>query len=150
MASYCKVIMIGNLTRDPELRFSAGGTAVAKLGLAVNHRYKKNDQNIEEVSFFDIVVFGKQAEVCADYLTKGRNVLVEGRLRQNRWEKDGQKRSKVEVVADRVRFMGSGPGRAAESDAAPGPSAEMEAGDQPVAPATGPEDEAPVDEDIPF
>ncbi|MBI2891030.1 MAG: single-stranded DNA-binding protein [Nitrospirae bacterium] len=149
MASYSKVILIGNLTRAPELRFSAGGTAVAKLGVAVNHRFKKNDQTVDEASFFDVVVFGKQAEVCSEYLGKGRSVLVEGRLRQQRWEKDGQKRSKVEIVADRVRFMGPARGQAE----AGGPPAEVHEDEIGAAAAPAPpvaEEEAPVDEDIPF
>ncbi len=99
---------MGNLTRDPELRYTPGGTAVANFGIAVNRRYKTEDEVREEVDFFDIVVWGKQAENCSEYLSKGRSVLVEGRLQQNRWEtSEGQKRSKVEVVANTVQFLGS-------------------------------------------
>ena len=107
MASFNRVILMGNLTRDPELRYTPGGTAVANLGIAVNRRYKAQDQVKEETDFFDIVVFGKQAENCGEYLKKGRPILVEGRLQQRRWETDeGQKRSKVEVVALSVQFLG--------------------------------------------
>ena len=107
MANYNKVILMGNLTRDPELRYTPNGTAVATLGLAVNRKYKVNEEWKEETDFFDIVVFGKQAENCSEYLKKGRPVLVDGRLQQRRWENDeGQKRSKVEVVASIVQFLG--------------------------------------------
>lgn len=106
MSSFNRVILMGNLTRDPEIRYTPNGTAVAALGLAVNRRYKQGDELKEEVSFIDIVVFGKQAEHCGQYLAKGRGVLVEGRLQQRRWETDdGQKRSKIEVVALNVQFM---------------------------------------------
>lgn len=100
---------MGNLTRDPELRYTPNGTAVANLGLAVNRRWKSGDELKEETDFFDIVVFGKQAENCGEYLHKGRPILVEGRLQQRRWETDdGQKRSKIEVVASNVQFLGTG------------------------------------------
>lgn len=106
MTSFNRVILMGNLTRDPEIRYMPNGTAVAALGLAVNRRYRQGEEMKEEVGFFDIVVFGKQAENCGQYLTKGRGVLVEGRLQQRRWEtEDGQKRSKIEVVALNVQFM---------------------------------------------
>ena len=106
MASYNKVILMGNLTRDPEVRFTPQGTPVANFSVAVNRKYKQGDELKEEVGFFDVVVFGKQAENCGQYLAKGRSVLVEGRLQQRRWETDdGQKRSKVEVVAQSVQFL---------------------------------------------
>ena len=116
MASYNKVILMGNLTRDPEVRFTPQGTPVANFSVAVNRKYKQGDELKEEVGFFDVVVFGKQAENCGQYLAKGRSVLVEGRLQQRRWETDdGQKRSKVEVVAQSVQFLsppaGAGEGR---------------------------------------
>ncbi len=108
MASYNRVILMGNLTRDPELKYTPAGTAVANFSIAVNRRFKTEDEVREEVDFFDIVVWGKQAENCSEYLSKGRSVLVEGRLQQNRWEtSEGQKRSKVEVVANTVQFLGS-------------------------------------------
>jgi len=103
---YNKVILIGNLTRDPEIRYTPQGTSVANFSLAVNRRYKAGDETREEVSYFDVVVFGKQAETCGQYLNKGSMVLVDGRLQQRRWEgEDGKKRSKVEVVGENVRFM---------------------------------------------
>jgi len=107
MANYNKVILMGNLTRDPELRYTPAGKAVANFSIAVNRRFRTDDQVREETDFFDIVVFGKQAENCSEYLSKGRPVLVDGRLQQRRWETDdGQKRSKVEVVAMSVQFLG--------------------------------------------
>ena len=108
MANYNKVILMGNLTRDPELRYTPAGKAVANFSIAVNRKYKVDEQWKEETDFFDIVVFGKQAENCSEYLRKGRPVLVDGRLQQRRWETDeGQKRSKIEVVAMSVQFLGS-------------------------------------------
>lgn len=106
MAGFNKVILIGNLTRNPELRYTPNGTPVASLGLAVSRRYKQGEELKEEVCFVDIVVFGKQAEHCGQYLSKGNGAIVEGRLQQRRWEtEDGQKRSKHEVVAQAVTFM---------------------------------------------
>lgn len=109
MASLNKVFLIGNLTRDPELRYIPNGTAVAKFGLAVNRTYKSQDGELkEEPCFVDIVTWGKIAETCANYLTKGRPIFVEGRLQYNSWETpDGQKRSKIDVVAERIQFLGS-------------------------------------------
>jgi single-strand DNA-binding protein len=124
MANYNKVILMGNLTRDPELRYTPNGTAVANMSLAVNRRYKVNEEWKEETDFFDIVVFGKQAENCSEYLKKGRPVLVDGRLQQRRWETDeGQKRSKVEVVASIIQFLGS-----ARDSGESGGSGEMDKG----------------------
>lgn len=101
-----KVILIGNLTRDPELRYTPQGTSVCNFGIAVNRKYKQGDEMKEEVTFINIVVFGKQADTCGQYLNKGNPVLVEGRLQERRWEtEDGQKRSKHEVVAQTVRFL---------------------------------------------
>ncbi len=101
-----KVILIGNLTRDPELRYTPQGTSVCSFGLAVNRKYKQAEEMKEEVTFINIVVFGKQADTCGQYLSKGSAVLIEGRLQERRWEtEDGQKRSKHEVVAQNVRFL---------------------------------------------
>ncbi len=106
MTSFNKVILIGNLTRDPEIRYTPNGTPVASFAIAVNRKYKQGEETKEEVSYIDIVVFGKQAENCSKYLGKGNGVLIDGRLQQRRWETDeGQKRSKHEVVAERVQFM---------------------------------------------
>ncbi len=106
MNGFNKVILIGNLTRNPELRYTPGGTPVASFALAVNRRYRQGEELKDEVCYIDIVVFGKQAEHCGQYLSKGNGVIVEGRLQQRRWEtEDGQKRSKHEVVAQTVTFM---------------------------------------------
>ena len=124
MVAFNRVILAGNLTRDPETRFTPSGLAVTGFSLAVNHRYKSNNELKKETSFFDVVVFGKMGETCAEYLSKGRPVLVEGRLRQRSWESDGVKRSKIEVVADNVQFLGSPRGAAAEGSAAAEPAPE--------------------------
>jgi single-strand DNA-binding protein len=106
MVSYNKVILIGNLTKDPEIRYTPSGTPVASFRLAVNHRYKQGEDLKEDVCFIDIVVFGKQAENCGQYLSKGSSVIVDGRLQERRWETDDrQKRSKHEIVAQTVRFF---------------------------------------------
>jgi single-strand DNA-binding protein len=107
MTSFNKVILLGNLTRDPEVRYTPNGVAVASFALAVNRKYKQGEETKDEVSYIDIVVFGKQAESCGQYINKGDSVLIDGRLQQRRWDdKDtGQKRSKVEVVAQSVNFM---------------------------------------------
>jgi single-strand DNA-binding protein len=107
MASFNKVLLMGNLTRDPELRYTASGAAVASFGLAVNRKYKAGDEWKEEVCFVDITVWAKQAENCAEYLHKGSPVFVEGRLNYQSWESDtGQKRNKLEVVANTIQFLG--------------------------------------------
>src|SRR5262252_8827531 len=120
MASFNKIILLGNLTRDPELRFLPSGTPVASFGLAVNTpRGGQNgperggqdspSERREEVCFVDIVAFGRQAETASEYLRKGRAALIEGRLQWRSWEgQDGQKRSKHEVMADRIHFMPRG------------------------------------------
>ncbi len=101
-----KVILIGNLTRDPEMRYTPQGTSVCNFGMAVNRKYRQGDEMKEEVTFINIVVFGKQADTCGQYLNKGSSALVEGRLQERRWEtEDGQKRSRHEVVAQSVRFL---------------------------------------------
>ena len=99
------VLLEGNLTRDPELRYTAKGTAVCRLAIACNRYYKQEDQRQEEVSFFDVTTWSRLAEICAEYLVKGRGVRVVGRLKQDRWEDDGgQRRSKVQVIAEHVEF----------------------------------------------
>ncbi len=98
-------IMIGNLVKDPELRHTATGIAVTSFRIAVGHKFKANDELKEETLFIGVVVFGKRAESCAQYLKKGSSVLVDGRLKENSWEKDGQKHSRMEIVANEVKFM---------------------------------------------
>jgi len=109
MANLNKVFLIGNLTRDPELRYTPGGTAVANLGIAVNRKFKDSSGELkEEVCFLTVTVWDKQAEACCQYLTKGRPVFVEGVLQSRFWEtSEGQKRSAIDVRAERVQFLGS-------------------------------------------
>ena len=107
MASLNKVFLMGNLTRDPELRYVPSGAPVATFGLAVNRRFvTQNGEKKDEVCFVRVVVFGKQAESCSQHLNKGRLVFIEGRLQYRSWEQDGQKKSTIDVVADRVQFLG--------------------------------------------
>jgi single-strand DNA-binding protein len=108
MPSFNKVIIMGNLTRDPELRVTPKGTSVCQLGMAINSSYKDKDGNLkEEVTFVDVDSFGKQAEVIAKYCKKGRPLLIEGRLKLDTWEdKDGGKRSKLKVILDSFTFVG--------------------------------------------
>jgi single-strand DNA-binding protein len=107
MANLNRVFLIGNLTRDPELRYTPGGAAVTSFGLAVNTTIGRPDgQMKEDVCFVKIIVWGKQAESCKQYLVKGRPVCVEGRLMYRSWQQDGKTRSTLEVRADRVQFLG--------------------------------------------
>lgn len=132
MASLNRVVLIGNLTKDPELRYTPGGQPVTTLRVAVNERRKVNEEWQEVAHFFDVTVWGKQAENCSQYLRKGRPVAVDGRLSSRQWETpEGQKRSAVEVVAERVVFLGSaeGGGSAQAAPDAEGGEAPTEAGD---------------------
>ena len=144
MASYNRVILLGNLTRDPELRYIPSGTAVSEIGLAVNDRVKRNNEWVEETTFVDITLWGRTAEVANQYLNKGSSVLVEGRLKLDTWEKDGQKRSKLRVVADRMQMLGGrsggGGGGRDEQSSAPVTQGAGFAGS----------DNAPPDDEIPF
>lgn len=108
MASFNRVILMGNVTRDIELRYVGNGTAVTDLGLAVNDR-RKNDKGewIEETTFVDVTLWGRTAEVAGEYLGKGSPVLVEGRLKLDTWEKDGKKNSKLRVVGERMQMLGT-------------------------------------------
>lgn len=108
MGTINRVFLMGNLTRNPELRKTAGGLAVSDLGLAVSEKYKnKTGALVESVCFADVVVWGRQAETCTQYLAKGSKVMVEGRLQLDQWQNDkGEKRSRLRVKADRVQFLG--------------------------------------------
>src|SRR3954462_4716612 len=107
MASFNRVILLGNLTRDVEVRYLQSGTAVADVGLAVNDRRKgQNGEWIEETTFVDVTLWGRTAEVAGESLGKGSPILVEGRLKYDTWEKDGQKRSKLSVVCERMQMVG--------------------------------------------
>lgn len=155
MASINSVVLVGNLTRDPELRTIPSGTSVCDLGIAVDERYKSGDEWKSRPNFFQVTVWGRQAETAAEYLEKGREVAIAGRLRWESWEtEDGQKRSKVTVTADSVQFIGgrgngdggSGGSRGfeAEPDAVPGDEADLPPSGGADAPPSG------ADDDIPF
>ena len=157
MASLNKVLIMGNLTRDPEVRYIPSGTAVAELGVAVNESFRNREgQEVENTVFVDVIVWARQAETCAEYLSKGSPVFIEGRLQLDQWEnKDGEKRNKLRVRADRVQFLGS-PKRTAEyqdgdmhTDPRVSPS---QANPEPAPQATAtPEEDLQHDEDnLPF
>jgi single-strand DNA-binding protein len=108
MASFNRVILVGNLTRDIELKYTQGGTAVTEVGLAVNDRRKtQSGEWVEETTFVDITLWGRTAEVASEYLGKGSQVLIEGRLKLDTWEKDGHKNYKLRVVGERMQMLGS-------------------------------------------
>lgn len=146
MASFNKVILVGNLTRDVETRFLAGGTAVAELGMAVNRTWKdKNGDKKEEVTFVDVTLWGKVAEIAGQYLAKGRQVLIEGRLQLDQWEdkESGQKRSKLKVIGENMTMLGS------KGDGGGGGSSRSSSyGEESQEPAAKPS--AMADEDVPF
>jgi single-strand DNA-binding protein len=109
MANFNKVILIGNLTRDVELRHTQGGQALAKLGMAINRKYTSNGETKESTCFVDLTAWGRQAEVLSQYVSKGSPLMVEGRLEYSTWEsQEGGKRSKLEVVIENFQFLGSG------------------------------------------
>jgi len=110
MADVNHVVLIGRLTRDAELKYTAGGQAVCKFSIAVNRRKKNGDQWEDEANFFDIVLWGKQGESLQTYLVKGKMIGVDGELRQDRWQQDGQNRSKVEIIANYIQLLGGGGG----------------------------------------
>ncbi len=117
MAGFNKIILIGNLTRNIELRYTPNGTPVGSFGLAVNRRFKQGDDLKEEVLFVDVVTFGKQAENAAKYLSKGSKATIEGRLQQRRWETEtGDKRSKHEVVAENILYLDGTKGNGGEQE----------------------------------
>lgn len=107
MAYFNKVVLMGNLTRDPETRELSSGTSVTDFSVALSRKYKKGDEEVEECSFVDCTAWAKTGETIAKFFTKGKPILVEGRLKQDRWEKDGEKRSKVGVVVETFSFVGS-------------------------------------------
>ncbi len=106
MASFNRVILVGNLTRDVELRYTPQGTAVTEIGMAVNDRVKRNDEWVDEATFVDVTLWGRTAEVASEYLSKGSSLLIEGRLKLDMWEQEGQKRSKLRVVGERMQMLG--------------------------------------------
>lgn len=147
-ASLNKVLLIGNLTRDPELRYVPSGTAVATFTIAINRVYTSQaGEKKEEVSFIRIVVWGRRAEVCGEYLSKGSPVFIEGRLQSRSWEgQDGQKRSTTEVIADNVQFLkgagsaqGKGVDQSAKNDTIPQDVATINLNEE-IGPIPGSED----------
>jgi single-strand DNA-binding protein len=111
MASFNRVVLLGNITRDFEIKYLQSGTAVTEITLALNDRYKsQSGEWVEEVTFVDVTLWGRTAEVAGEYLSKGSPVLVEGRLKLDRWEKDGQKHSKLRVTCDRMQMLPKGGG----------------------------------------
>jgi single-strand DNA-binding protein len=155
MASFNKVILVGNLTRDPELRYTPKGTAIAKIGVAVNRVWTNEaGEKKEEVTFVDVDVFGRTAENVGQYMRKGRPILIEGRLRLDQWDdkQTGQKKSKLGVVAETVQFLGSpGGGEGGGGGGAPAarPARPPAATSTPPAePTEG--DGPPESDDVPF
>jgi single-strand DNA-binding protein len=112
MADINHVVLVGRLTRDAELKYTAGGQAVCKFSVAINRRKKNGDQWEDEPNYFDVVLWGRQGESLNQYLAKGKSVGVEGELRQDRWQQDGQNRSKVEIVANNIQLLGGNSGSA--------------------------------------
>ncbi len=151
MASYNKVILVGNLTRDPELRHTPSGTAVTDLGLAVNRTWtdRNTNQKNEETTFVDVTCWSRTAEIACEYLRKGRPVLIEGRLQMDEWndKETGQKRTKLKVVCDSMQMLGSrdggggGGGYSAPSQSAPAPASSEPAPESPI--SNPPDDEVP-------
>jgi single-strand DNA-binding protein len=159
MASYNKVILLGNLTRDPELRYTPKGMATARLGLAVNRRYTAESGEVrEETTFVDIDAWGKQAELISQYLRKGNPLFMEGRLKLDQWDdkNTGQKVSKLRVVLESFQFVGGkaqdGGGSPASAPAAPRPAPTRAPAPRPSETPAAPEPDSPPpdDDDVPF
>jgi single-strand DNA-binding protein len=153
MANLNKVMLIGNLTRDPELRYTPKGTAVADIALAIN-RVWNNEQNVrqEETTFVDITLWGRQAELAQQYLTKGRGAYIEGRLQMDTWDdkQTGQKRSKLKVVAESLQFLPDGKGGAGGGIPQSGPQAARAPQQRPQGASAAPPDDYAEEDDIPF
>jgi single-strand DNA-binding protein len=151
MASYNKVFLLGNLTRDPEVRYTPKGSAVADLGIAVNRQYTLDTgEKREEVTFVDVTFWGRTAEVAGEYLKKGRSVFIEGRLQLDTWDdkQSGQKRSKLKVIGEAMQMLGGRPGPAGEEPEEAGrPRA---AGSRAASPPKSSPPPEPDDDEIPF
>jgi single-strand DNA-binding protein len=153
MASFNKVILLGNLTRDPEVRYTPKGTAVAELGMAVNRVYTaENGEKREETTFVDVTLWGRTAEIAGEYLKKGRPVFIEGRLQLDSWEdkQSGQKRSKLKVVGEGLQLLGSRPGGSGSTGGGDeeGSSAPRSSSKSAPPPKAAPAE--PDDDEIPF
>ncbi len=146
------VVLVGRLTRDCEVRSTTSGTSVCRFSLAVNRRKKSGDTWSDEANFFDVVLMGRSADSLRSYLTKGRQVSVEGELRQSRWEQDGQSHSRIEIMANNVQLLSS-PGSQSSSEPGSYGSARAPQQSAPAAsmpPQAGPEAFEDNDSDIPF
>jgi single-strand DNA-binding protein len=144
MASFNKVILLGNLTRDPEVRYTPKGSAVCDLGIAVNRVYTTDSgERREEVTYVDVVLWARLAEIAGEYLKKGRPVFIEGRLQMDTWDdkQTGQKRTKLRVVGESMQLLGGRPGGTGAAEA--GDSRQSSAPPKPSAPAAPDEDEIP-------
>ncbi len=157
MASFNRVILLGNVTRDLELRYTPSGMAVTDLGMAVNDRRKNaNGEWVEETTFVDVTLWGRTAEVASEYLSKGQPVFIEGRLKLDSWEtNDGQKRSKLKVVGEKMQLLGSrgGGGGGGGGGTSRPPARQQESGYSQEPPRQDYQDappSAPPDDDIPF
>jgi single-strand DNA-binding protein len=150
MADINHVVLVGRLTRDAELKYTAGGQAVCKFSVAVNRRKKSGEQWVDEANFFDIVLWGRQGESLNQYLVKGKLVGVDGELRQDRWEQDGQNRSKVEIIASNLQLLG-GQGGGNGGASGSGSGGEQRRGDAERPPASeGHGGDDGFSDDIPF
>ena len=152
MASFNKVILLGNLTRDPEVRYTPKGTAVTELGMAVNRVYSgENGEKREETTFVDVTLWGRTAEIAGEYLKKGRPVFIEGRLQLDTWDdkQSGQKRSKLKVVGEGLQLLGGRPGGGSGGggDEEGGPP---RSSSRPAPPPKASAPSAPDDDEIPF
>ncbi|MFP4562754.1 MAG: single-stranded DNA-binding protein [Spirochaetia bacterium] len=144
MADINVVVLVGRLVRDAELKYTSSGYPVCKFSIAINRRRKQGDQWVDEANFFDINLWGKRAEALAQYLTKGTQVGIQGELRQNKWEQDGQPRSKIEITANDIQLLGGGRG---------GQSQSAQSGGDNQRPSYGPQDfnsQDNFEDDIPF
>ena len=155
MASFNKVLLLGNLTRDPEVRYTPKGSAVCDLGIAVNRQYTlENGEKREEVTYVDVVLWSRLAEIAGEYLKKGRPVFIEGRLQMDSWEdkQSGQKRTKLRVVGETMQLLGSRP---SGGGGAPAEAGEEDRGSQPAGKASAPPPKSaapagPDEDEIPF
>ena len=151
MASFNRVVLVGNLTRDPELRYIPSGTAVTDVGLAVNDRRKgANGEWIDETTFVDVTLWGRTAEIASEYLNKGSSVLIEGRLKLDTWEKDGKKNSKLRVVGERMVMLGTRGAGGGPAGGGSGKRAAAGKGEPSYASHPDESESPPVDDDIPF
>ncbi len=150
MASLNRVFLIGNLTKDPDIRHTPKGTAVGDLGLAINSTYRTTEGvEKEEVVYVDLVVWGRQAETCKEYLSKGSPIFVEGRLQLDQWESNGEKKSRLRVRAERIQFLGRPGGSGGGGRSSGGYDRESSRASAPP-PSRDADEPAPSDDDVPF